>query len=164
MMWTPSSVERKFELRALPNYAREQTIEAILRATALVCVVLLLSSLGLAQKLVTARACIPFNFWAQGQEFKAGDYVFDNALPGSATIRRKQNLDPLMTELRIIRDKLLTIGSEHISEKEIKGLADREASVLAKLIVASARLQSKIYRILSREQQRSSAILNERRG
>jgi hypothetical protein len=89
MMWTPSSVERKFELRALPNYAREQTIEAILRATALVCVLLLLSSLGLAQKLVTARACIPFNFWAQGQEFKAGDYVFDNALPGSATIRRE---------------------------------------------------------------------------
>jgi hypothetical protein len=58
MMWTPSSVERKFEFRALPNYAREQTIAPILRATALVCVVLLLSSLGLAQKLVTARAAV----------------------------------------------------------------------------------------------------------
>jgi hypothetical protein len=62
---------------------------AILRAGALVCMVLLLSGLGLAQKVVTARATIPFNFWAKGYEFKAGDYVFDNALPGSATIHRE---------------------------------------------------------------------------
>jgi len=62
---------------------------AILRAGALVSVVLLLSGLGLAQQVVTARATISFNFWAQGCEFKAGDYVFDNALPGSATIHRE---------------------------------------------------------------------------
>ena len=62
---------------------------AILRAGALVCMVLLLSGLGLAQKVVTARATIPFNFWAEGYQFQAGDYVFDNALPGSATIHRE---------------------------------------------------------------------------
>ena len=62
---------------------------AIFRTAVLVSVVLLLSGLGLAQKVVTARATIPFNFWAQDQEFQAGDYVFDNEVPGSATIHRE---------------------------------------------------------------------------
>jgi len=62
---------------------------AMLRAAALVSFVLLLSGLGLAQKVVTARATIPFNFWAQDHEFQAGDYVFDNEFPGSATIHRE---------------------------------------------------------------------------
>jgi hypothetical protein len=62
---------------------------AILRAGALVSVVLLLSGLGLAQKVVTARATIPFEFWAEGHEFQAGDYVFDNEFPSSATIHRE---------------------------------------------------------------------------
>jgi hypothetical protein len=59
---------------------------AILRAGALICMVLLLSGLGLAQKVVTARATIPFKFCAQDHEFQAGDYVFDNEVPGSASI------------------------------------------------------------------------------
>jgi len=50
--------------------------------------VLLLSGLGLAQKVVTARATIPFKFWAQDHGFQAGDYVFDNEVPGSASIHR----------------------------------------------------------------------------
>jgi hypothetical protein len=62
---------------------------AILRAGALVSVVLLLSGLGLAQKTVAARAAIPFKFWAQDHEFQAGDYLFDNAVPGSASIHRE---------------------------------------------------------------------------
>src|SRR6201997_464803 len=62
---------------------------AILRAGALICMVLLLSGFGMAQKVVTARATIPFNFWAQDHEFQAGDYVFDNEVPGSATIHRE---------------------------------------------------------------------------
>src|SRR5580704_3220999 len=64
---------------------------AVLRAGAFVCVVLLLSGSGLAQEqeVVTARATIPFNFWAQGHEFQAGDYVFDNEIPGSAKIHRE---------------------------------------------------------------------------
>jgi hypothetical protein len=62
---------------------------AALRAGALGCVVLLFSGLGLAQKVVTARASIPFTFWAQGHEFQAGDYVFDNEVPGSAAIHRE---------------------------------------------------------------------------
>jgi hypothetical protein len=62
---------------------------AILRVGALVFVVVLLSGHGLAQQIVTARATIPFNFWAQGHEFQAGDYVFDNEVPGSAAIHRE---------------------------------------------------------------------------
>ena len=63
---------------------------AILRAGALICMVPLLSGLGLAQKVVTARATIPFKFWAQDHEFQAGDYVFDNEVPGSAWIHRER--------------------------------------------------------------------------
>ena len=64
-----------------------------------------------------------------------------------------QNLEPLMTELQVTRDKLFAAASQHINESEIKGLADREASALARLIVANARMQSKIYKVLSPNQQ-----------
>ena len=63
--------------------------EFAVRAGTLVCVILLFSGLGLAQKVVTAKATIPFNFWAQGHEFQAGDYVFDSEVPGFATIHRE---------------------------------------------------------------------------
>ena len=53
------------------------------------CVLLLLSNFGFAQQVVTARATIPFTFWAQDREFQAGDYVFDNEVPGSASIHRE---------------------------------------------------------------------------
>ena len=52
-------------------------------------------------------------------------------------LQEQQNLEPVMTELRTTRAKLLAVSSEHINEKEVKGLADREANVLAKLIVAN---------------------------
>jgi hypothetical protein len=53
------------------------------------CVALMLSSVSFAQTVVTATASIPFDFWAQGQKFPAGDYVFDSGFPGSTSIRRK---------------------------------------------------------------------------
>jgi hypothetical protein len=62
---------------------------AILRAGALIGMVVLLSGLGLAQKVVTARATIPFKFWAQDHEFQAGDYLLDNAVPGKVLIHRE---------------------------------------------------------------------------
>src|ERR1700732_1265276 len=63
---------------------------AIVRTSALVCMVLVLSGLGLAQKVVTAKATIPFKFWVEGHEFQAGDYVFDNEVPGSVSIHREK--------------------------------------------------------------------------
>jgi hypothetical protein len=60
-----------------------------LSRSALVCVLLLLSNVGFAQKTVIAKATIPFKFWAEGHEFQAGDYVFDNEVPSSASIHRE---------------------------------------------------------------------------
>jgi len=74
-------------------------------------------------------------------------------------MREQQSLDPLMTQLRTTREKLLAIGSEHVNEKQVKALADTEASMLARLIVANARMQSKIYKILSSEQQKKLSDL-----
>jgi hypothetical protein len=71
-------------------------------------------------------------------------------------MREQHSLEPLMTQLRTTREKLLAIGSEHVNEKELKALADTEASLLARLIVANARMQSKIYKILSPDQQKKA--------
>jgi Spy/CpxP family protein refolding chaperone len=79
-------------------------------------------------------------------------------------MRQQQSLKPLMTQLRNTREKLLAIGSEHINEKEVKALADTEASMLARLIVANARMQSKIYKILSSNQQKKLSDLERTQG
>jgi hypothetical protein len=63
--------------------------------------------------------------------------------------REQHSLEPLMTALRTVREKLLAIGSEHVDEKQVKALADTEARLLARLIVANARMQSNIYKILT---------------
>jgi Spy/CpxP family protein refolding chaperone len=79
-------------------------------------------------------------------------------------VRERQSLQPLMTELRITREKLLAIGSDRMNEKEIKNLAQAEAALLAKLIVANARMRSKIYRILSPGQQKKLGDLERTQG
>jgi hypothetical protein len=78
--------------------------------------------------------------------------------------REQSSFEPLITELRVTRDKLVAIGSEHINEKQVKALADTEASLLARLIVANARMQSKIYKILSAEQQKKLSDLERTQG
>jgi hypothetical protein len=50
---------------------------------------LLISGLGLAQAVVTATANIPFDFWAEGRKFPAGDYVLDSGFPASISFLRK---------------------------------------------------------------------------
>ena len=79
-------------------------------------------------------------------------------------MREQHSLEPLMTALRTAREKLLAIGSEHVNEKQAKALADTEANLLAKLIVANARMQSKIYKILSPEQQKKLSDLERTQG
>jgi hypothetical protein len=74
-------------------------------------------------------------------------------------MREQHSLEPLMMQLRTTREKLLAIGSEHVNEKELKALADTEASLLARLIVANARMQSKIYKILTADQQKKLSDL-----
>ncbi len=79
-------------------------------------------------------------------------------------MREQHSLEPLMTALRTAREKLLAIGSEHVNEKQVKALADTEASLLARLIVANARMQSKIFNILSAEQQKKLRDLERTQG
>jgi len=55
----------------------------------LACVLFLVSSVSLAQRVVTATANIPFDFWAEGQKFAAGEYAFDTGFPGSTSVHRK---------------------------------------------------------------------------
>jgi hypothetical protein len=74
-------------------------------------------------------------------------------------MREQHSLEPLMTQLRTAREKLLAIGREHVNDKQVKALADTEASLLARLIVANARMQSKIYKILSPDQQKKLSDL-----
>jgi Spy/CpxP family protein refolding chaperone len=68
--------------------------------------------------------------------------------------RERRNLEPLMNQLRTGKQKLLTVDAEHAGKKDIKVLADTQAGLLAKLIVANVRMQSKIYNLLTPEQQR----------
>src|SRR5438552_13666251 len=76
----------------------------------------------------------------------------------------KHSLGPLMTQLRNTRERLLAIGTEHLNAKQVKALADTEASLLARLIVANARMQSKIFNILSAEQQKKLSDLERTQG
>ena len=74
------------------------------------------------------------------------------------------SLEPLMTELRTTREKLLAVGSGHLNEKQVKALADTEASLLARLIVANACMQSKLSTLLSAEQQKKLSDLERTQG
>jgi hypothetical protein len=78
--------------------------------------------------------------------------------------REQHSLEPLMTALRTAREKLLAMGSEHLNEKQVKALADTEASLLARLIVANARMQSQIYDILSPQQKKKLSDLERTQG
>ena len=63
-------------------------------------------------------------------------------------------MEPLMALLRSVREKLLAVDPQHSNKKEIKTLADAQAALLARFIVANARMQSEIYQLLTPEQQR----------
>ncbi len=76
----------------------------------------------------------------------------------------KHSLEPLMTQLRNTRERLLAIGSEHLNAKQVRSLAETEARLLARLIVANARMQSKIFNILSAEQQKKLRDLERTQG
>jgi Spy/CpxP family protein refolding chaperone len=69
-------------------------------------------------------------------------------------ILERQKIDPLMAQLRTSREKLLAAGRERTYEREIKALADEQAGLLAKLIVANAHMHAKVCKLLSPEQQR----------
>lgn len=66
----------------------------------------------------------------------------------------RRNLEPLMMQMRATRTKLLdATAGRQMNEKEIKALAEAQAAMLTKLILANSRMQARIYKLLSREQQ-----------
>jgi Spy/CpxP family protein refolding chaperone len=66
----------------------------------------------------------------------------------------RHNMEPLFAQLRSVREKLLAFDVQHSNKKEIRTLADEQAALLAKFIVANARMQSEIYKLLTPEQRR----------
>ena len=67
----------------------------------------------------------------------------------------RRNLEPLMIQMRATTMKLLaaTVGGQR-NEREIKTLADAQAAMLTRLILANSRMQGRLYKLLSREQQK----------
>ena len=68
--------------------------------------------------------------------------------------RERRHMEPLMAQSRSIREKLLALDVQHSNKKDIKTLADAQAALLAEFIVANARMQAEIYKLLTSEQQR----------
>jgi len=68
--------------------------------------------------------------------------------------RERHKMEPLFAQLRSVREKLLALDVQHSNKKDIKTLADAQAALLAKFIVANARMQSEIYKLLTPEQQK----------
>ena len=74
----------------------------------------------------------------------------------------RHNMEPLFAQLGSVREKLLALDVQHSNKKDIKTLADQQAALLARFIVANARMQSEIYKLLTPEQQRKLDDLKRR--
>lgn len=70
----------------------------------LACVLVLVSSVSLAQRVMTATANIPFDFWAEGQKFAAGEYTFDTGFPGSTSVHSKRTKTTIAVPVIIYGD------------------------------------------------------------
>jgi hypothetical protein len=70
----------------------------------LACFLFLVPSVSLSQRVVTATANIPFDFWAEGQKFAAGEYTFDTGFPGSTSVHRKETKTTIATPVIISGD------------------------------------------------------------
>lgn len=68
--------------------------------------------------------------------------------------RERHQMGPLMAQSRSIREKLLGFDPQQSNKKQIKTLADAQAALLAKFIVANTLMQSEIYKLLTSEQRR----------
>jgi len=67
----------------------------------------------------------------------------------------RHNLEPLMTQMQANKTKLLAAsGHRQTNEKEVKALATTQAAMLTELIVSNSRMQEKLYKLLTPEQQK----------
>jgi Spy/CpxP family protein refolding chaperone len=66
----------------------------------------------------------------------------------------RQKLEPLMAQMQANKSKLLAAsGHRETNEKEIKALAATQAGMLTELIIANSRMQAKLCKLLTAEQQ-----------
>ena len=63
--------------------------------------------------------------------------------------RERRKFKPLLEQLRVTRENLNEVQA---NDKQIKALADREATMVSKLIVANAHMQLEIYKLLTPQQ------------
>jgi len=98
-------------IRDLPRRANLSKLTPVLSSVTrpwlvalLACVLLLLLGSDLAQTVVRSNANVPFDFWAEGQEFPAGDYLFDSEFPGSISIHRKGSKSTSAVSLILYED------------------------------------------------------------
>jgi len=75
--------------------------------------------------------------------------------------QQRQALSPLVLEARDISQKLVAASGHGASNSEINGLAKKQAAIVAKVIVAQARLQAQIYGLLNVQQQRKLDLLKD---
>jgi Spy/CpxP family protein refolding chaperone len=62
-------------------------------------------------------------------------------------------IEPLIAQLRSMREKPWALDLQPSNEKEVQTLADAQAALLAKSVVADGRMQSEICKIRTPEQQ-----------
>jgi Spy/CpxP family protein refolding chaperone len=142
------SLWREFEEEDVARVSEGEAIPAPAQDSEIVMVALPFSSLRLNASLAEYLSLTPSQVAAIQQ----------------VMVLERRSLQPLMTQMRVTREKLLALGSDRMNEKEIKSLAQAEAALLAKLIVANARMQSKIYGILSPDQQKKLGDLERTQG
>jgi hypothetical protein len=74
----------------------------------------------------------------------------------------RRNLEPLMNQMQVTKAQLLAATVDRrTNEKEMKALAAAQAGMLAKLILANFRMQARLYKLLSRQQQRKLDALKQ---
>jgi len=67
----------------------------------------------------------------------------------------RKNLQPLMNQLQATKLKLLAVTDRgQIDQREVQSLATLQAQILGKLIVRNSRLQAKVYKLMSPDQQK----------
>jgi len=70
------------------------------------------------------------------------------------TAREQAELHPLLLELKATRARLSVLNADHAGELSVKRLAAKQADTMAKLIVANAHIQTRVYGLLNNEQQK----------
>jgi hypothetical protein len=68
--------------------------------------------------------------------------------------RERQNIDPMMAELKTTGQELFLANQRYSNRKEVRALAASQAAILSRLILANSMMQAKIFALLDGEQRK----------